>query len=99
LDNIVKNGNISNGNYYLLYDKCEHVIRDNFVEKHGEPMLYKDGVGQYDNSGRLTQEFVCKYDCIKKLKISDKTLAKALDKNIPYNQSYFKTLGTKDKLL
>jgi hypothetical protein len=99
LDNVVKSGNISNGNYYFLYDKCDDEIRDDFVEKRGEPLLYKDGIGQYDNNDRLMQEFVCKYDCIKKLKISDKTLAKALDKNILYNQCYFKTLGTKDKLL
>jgi hypothetical protein len=31
----------------------------------------------------------------KKLKMSDKTLAKALSKNIPYNGFYFKELGSK----
>ena len=43
----------------------------------------------------LIQEFICKYDCIKKLKISDKTLAKTLDKNIPYNGHYFRRLPEK----
>jgi hypothetical protein len=41
------------------------------------------------------KEFVCKYDCIKQLKMSDKTLAKALDKNILYNAFYFKSIGAK----
>jgi len=66
-----------------------------FIEKYGEPVLYKDGIGQFDSNGSLLNEFICKYDCIKKLKMSDKTLSKALDKNIAYNNTYFKTLGTK----
>jgi phage anti-repressor protein len=33
----------------------------------------------------LIQEFICKYDCIKKLHISDKTLTKALTRNVAYN--------------
>jgi hypothetical protein len=41
------------------------------------------------------REFVCKYDCIKQLKISDKTLAKTMDKNILYNHHYFRSLGEK----
>ena len=36
-----------------------------------------------------------KYDAIKNLKMSDKTLAKALDKNIMYNNHYFKSIGSK----
>ena len=99
LDNPVKNETISNGHYYLLYENCDDELCDDFIEKYGEPLLYKDGVGQYDSNNNLIQEFVCKYDCIKKLKISDKTLAKALDKNVLYNQYYFKSIGIKDKVL
>lgn len=95
LDNPVKNGTITKGNYYVLFDKCSSEIKDAFIEKHGEPLLYKDGIGQYDSTGHLINEFICKYDCIKKLKMNDKTLAKALDKNITYNNTYFKTLGSK----
>ena len=58
-------------------------------------LLYKAGIGQFNEADELIQEFACKYDCIKQLKISDKTLAKALDKNVPYNRSYFKSLGSK----
>jgi hypothetical protein len=95
LDNHVKNESLTKGNYYVLFDKCPEELRDAFIEKHGEPLLYKDGIGQYDSSGNLIKEFVCKYDCIKKLQISDKTLAKALDKQVMYNNAYFKTIGSK----
>ena len=56
-------------------------------------------MGQYDSNHTLIQEFQCKYDCIKQLKMSDKTLAKALDKNIPYNGFFYKSLGSKIKCL
>jgi hypothetical protein len=95
LDNHVKNESLTKGHYYMLFDKCPEELRDAFVEKHGEPILYKDGIGQYDSAGNLIKEFVCKYDCIKKLQISDKTLTKALDKPVMYNNSTFKTIGSK----
>ncbi len=95
LDNPVKNGTISNGHYYILYESCDEELKSLFEEKNGVPLLYKNGVGQFDSNGSLLNEFICKYDCIRTLKISDKTLTKALDKNIAYNNTYFKTLGTK----
>jgi hypothetical protein len=95
LDNPVKNGNITNGHYYMLYDNCENTLKQDFIEKHGEPLLYKDGVGQYDAQNNLLREFICKYDCIRTLCMSDKTLAKTLDKNIAYNGFYYKSLGSK----
>jgi len=55
------------------------------------------GVGQYTCDNQLLTEFVCKYDCIKQLKMSDKTLAKALDKNIMYNNCYFRMIGSRLK--
>ena len=95
LDNPVKNKTLAKDHYYILYDKCEPLLIRPFIEERGEPILYKYGVGQYDSNDRLIKEFVCKYDCIKQLKISDKTLAKALDKNIMYNNYYFRTLDAK----
>ena len=59
------------------------------------PILYKDGVGQFNEQNELVNEFTCKYDCIKSLNISDKTLAKSLDKDILYNGFYYKSLGSK----
>jgi hypothetical protein len=95
LDNPVKNGTISKGYYYILYNNCEEGLIEAFEEKNGVPLLYKDGVGKYDTNNNLVQEFTCKYECIKQLKISDKTLAKTLDKNILYNNYYYKSLGSK----
>jgi hypothetical protein len=95
LDNPVKNNTITNGNYYTLYDKCEQNLIQNFEEKYGEPKLYKNGVGQYDLNNNLVKEFGCKYDCIRELKMSDKTLHKSLQNNIPYNNYYYKEIGAK----
>jgi phage anti-repressor protein len=95
LDTPVKQFKISRGNYYLLYDSCSDELKQAFVLKHGEPLLYKDGVGKYDSENHLVRSFACKYDCIRTLRMSDKTLAKALDKNILYNGHYFKTIGSK----
>jgi prophage antirepressor-like protein len=99
LDTPVKSFTLTKGHYYKLYNDCDTILKNNFVEKNGEPILYKNGVGQYDTSNNLIKEFICKYDCIKQLKMSDKTLAKALEKNIQYNGFYFKTLETKLKHL
>jgi hypothetical protein len=95
LDTPVKNNTITNGFYYMLYDNCDEELREKFEEKYGEPFLYKDGVGQYDTANNLVQEFTCKYDVIKKIKVGDKSLAKVLDNNILYNNFYYKTIGSK----
>ena len=99
LDITVKNFIITKGHYYKLFDDCDNILKQNFIQTNGDPILYKNGLGQYDAENNLIREFICKYDCIKQLKISDKTLAKALDKNILYNGSYFKELNSKLKIL
>lgn len=99
LDNPVKNNTLTNGHYYTLYDNCEEELIQNFEEKNGSPLLYKNGLGQYDMNHNLIREFTCKYDCIRELKMSDKTLAKALQNNVPYNNYYYKELGSKLKHL
>ena len=95
LDVPVKKYIITNGHYYKLYEHCNEELINNYETKYGCPILYKNGIGQYDLQGNLVKEFVCKYDCIKILSISDKTLTKALEKNIPYNGHFFKELGSK----
>ena len=96
LDNPVRSGTITNGHYYMLYDKCEDDLKNKFIiRNHREPLLYKDGVGQYDSTNKLIREFNCKYDCIRKLNMSDKTLAKALDKNVSYNGFTYRSLPSK----
>ena len=99
LDVPVKNFTLTKGHYYKLYDECEKTLTQNFIKTNGDPILYKNGIGQYDANNNLIREFICKYDCIKQLQMSDKTLTKALSKNTPYNGSYFKELGTKLKVL
>jgi hypothetical protein len=88
LDVPVKKSTISRGFYYKLYDDCDEELRTTFELEfnHGEcPLLYRNGVGQYDAQGKLVRVHACKYDCIRTLKMSDKTLAKALSKKIDYN--------------
>ena len=92
LDNPVKNEKQTNGHYYMLYEDCSHDLKTGFTHK---PVLYKDGVGQFDQDSKLIREFVCKFDCIKQLKMSDKSLAKALDTNTMYNNHYFRRIGSK----
>ena len=94
LDNPVKNMTLTKGYYYILYDKCPEELITQFEDKYGEPILYKDGIGQYTHENILIKKFICKYDCIKQLKISDKTLRKALDNNSLYNNYYFKCIGS-----
>ena len=50
---------------------------------------------EFDQNNVIVKEFRCKYDCQKYVKISDRTLGKALDKNIMYNQHYFRKIGDK----
>ncbi len=95
LDNPVKNGTITNSHYYVLYESCDEKLKTLFEGKNGIPLLYKNGVGQFGDTNQLLHEFACKYDCIKKLKISDKTLTKALDTNIMYNGHYYRSMGSK----
>ena len=95
LDIPVKQFKVSRGYYYLLYDNCDDNLKNNFVTKYGEPLLYKDGVGQYNSENQLVQSFACKYDCIRILKMSDKTLAKALDKGQLYEGHYYRQIGSK----
>ena len=100
LDTPVKKSTLTQGYYYKIYTDCDLTFREKFEEKiNGTPLLYKNGVGQYDLQQNLIREFSCKYDCIKTLLISDKTLAKALTKNIPYNGFYFKEIGSKLKCI
>lgn len=99
LDNPVKNITITRGHYYMLYEKCDEELINNFESKYGEPILYKDGLGQYDLNNNLIREFRCKYDCIKALSMSDKTLRKSIETNKPYNGYFFKELSIKISLI
>jgi phage anti-repressor protein len=91
LDNHVKNETLTKEHYYILYEKCSDELKNNFEI----PILYKDGIGQYDSNNNLIKEHTCKFHCMKANGISDKSLNKALEKNIMYDGYYYKHLGEK----
>jgi hypothetical protein len=96
LDNAVKKGTQTQGFYYKLYGECDENVVQNFTEKYGKDvLLYKDGLGMYNENGELVKEYKCKYDCIKLERMSDKTLAKAMSENKLYNGFRFVSLPMK----
>ena len=96
LDTAVKKGTITQGYYYKIYSDCDNSLITDFEEKYGkEILLYKEGLGMFNESGLMVKEYKCKYDCIKYEKMSDKTLAKCLQTNKPYNGILYKELPSK----
>jgi hypothetical protein len=100
LDNPVRSGKLTNGFYYMIYEKCSEELRSNFEAQHGGyPKLYRSGIGQYDRNNNLTRIFLCKYYCCNQLSISDKILSKAIKKKLLLNGFYYKEIGDKIKML
>ena len=100
LDNPVKQFTLAKGFYYKLYDQCDEALQIAVEQKiKGKPVLYKNGVHQCDLQNVVVREFECKYDCMKSLSMSDKTLTKALTKGIQYNGHIFKEAGSKLKCI
>jgi len=95
LDAPVKNGTLTNGFYYMLLELCEEDVKEKWMQAHGECILYRDGVGQYDSNQQLIREFTCKFECTTQLKISQKSIAKVLDKGVVYDKCYYRSLGEK----
>jgi len=94
LDKSVKNGTPTRGFVYKLFEECEN--KESFIEKYGkEPLLYKNGFGVFNSSGEMIREYSCRYDCVRTEKISDKTIAKSMENNIPYRDLHFRELGEK----
>lgn len=99
LDEPVKKCKLTNGNYYILYNNCDELLKENFEKKYGMPILYKDGIGQFGVNNNLIKEFTSKYQCWSSMYMSDKTLDKAINNNIMYNNYYYKRLDPKLKIL
>ena len=98
LDTPVKHGTVVKGCVYKLFSECD--ARAKFIEKHGkEPLLYRNGFGAFDAASQMIREYGCRYDCIRIMKISDKTIAKSMEKNVPYNGAFFRNLGEKMSFL
>jgi len=100
LDIPVKNGTISKGFYYMIYNECDEQLKADFeIKINGKPILYRDGLGQFDIDNKLVREFTSKYECIRELNISDKTITKSLKNNLPYNGFFYKQIASKLKCL
>ena len=95
LDNAVKNHTIKDGHYYQLYEECDVQLKNKWITRHGNVLLYHDGIGQFDSNHTLLTEFASKFDCTSRAGISQKSLAKVLDKPLQYKEYYFKSLGDK----
>jgi hypothetical protein len=95
LDNAVKNHTVKDGYYYQLYEECDVSLKNQFQACHGSVLLYHDGIGQYNANHTLLTEFASKFDCTSRAGISQKSLAKVLDKPLQYKEYYFKSLGEK----
>lgn len=95
LDTPVKNHTIKDGYYYQLYEECSALLKNKFQDRYGNILLYHDGIGQYDSKHNLLTEFVSKFNCTTHVGISQKSLAKVLDKPLQYKECYFKSLGEK----
>ena len=78
--------------YYKLYEES---VRTNFIELHGDILLFRNGVGQFDDTDTLVSEFSCKYDCLRQLRISDKTLAKSLENGMAISGLVYKMIGSR----
>jgi phage anti-repressor protein len=91
LDVVVKKCLLSNEHYYILYDELDEILKEKFTK----PVLYKNGVGKFDNNGNLIKEFTSKEDARIKEQISNKTLNKALDAGNLYGNYYYKFIGNK----
>lgn len=93
IDNSVKYGSITRGHYYKLYNECDDKLVLAFEEKYGKDiLLYKNGFGVFSEDGELLREYQFKNDCMKSEKVCEKTVAKAIAKNKPYNGLIFKEL-------
>ncbi len=95
LDNPVKKFTETNGHYYILYDSCSKALKDAFEKQKGKPILYKSGIGQYDEKNKLVGEFTSKQECCISVGIGDKSLKKSLDNKVAYNNFLYKYMDEK----
>lgn len=95
LDSAVKYNSLKDGYYYRLYEECNIELKSQFQKLNGTVILYHDGIGQYDINHTLISEFTSRFDCTNRVGISQKSLAKVLDKSIKYKEFYFKSIGEK----
>lgn len=98
LDDRVRNYQESNGYFYKLYEACSENLKADFEKNknNNRPIvLYYNGIGQYDMNMNLINEYKSRNHCFKEYGISNKTLNKSIDKNLPYNGYFYKEICNK----
>lgn len=96
LNKSIKDKTLSNNNYYLKYDDCDELLKNNFVKEYGIPILNKTVlIGQYDSDEKLVRKFLSKIDCWSTMKITAKTLVKRIKDGNSYNGFYYKEISEK----
>jgi prophage antirepressor-like protein len=94
------NGKIPrNSQCYILYEQCDNILKENFEKINGKPLLYQNGVGQFDNTDKLIKDFASKEDCYRKVNISRALLNKLIKENIGKNGFIYKYIGKKGAML
>lgn len=104
LDNPVKNNTITRNHFYALFRDCDPQLQTNFVEKYCDGdedklLLYKDGVGLFDENGTMVCEYASKIECINARKLGDRTLNNCIENNTLYNGVYYRKIGSKLKMI
>lgn len=99
-DAIIDNGKIKKDNEcFILYEQCNNILRENFEEKYSKPLLYKNGVGQFDINNNLIKDFASKQDCFRKVHISRKLLDTLIKEQKSLNGFVYKYIGKKSKVI
>ena len=97
---ILENGNISrNSEYYILYKECKKELLENFERINGKPLLYKNGIGQFDENDNLINEFSSKENCFRNSNISRALLSKLIKEKINHNGFTYKYIGKKTRVI
>jgi len=93
------NGKIPrNSQYYILYEQCDNIFKENFEKINGEPLLYQNGLGQFNDKNKLIKDFASKEDCFRKLNISRALLNKLIKENTIHNGFIYKYIGKKTQI-
>lgn len=75
--------------------QCNNILR----EKYGKPLLYKNGVGQFDINDNLIKDFASKQDCFRKVNISRLLLDNLIKEQNRLNGFIYKYIGKKSKVI
>ncbi len=80
-----------------MYENVDEEVKEQFLSKKSikDVVLYKSGIGKYDQNGVLIREFRSKHHCQQELKIGEKSLNKSLLSGEKLQENYYKFLPEK----